>query len=81
MRHEPSRLLAADLLQRVPHPEADDLVGTVDGREEVLQPRPVGEHDVDHLLGPAQRVGMTTLKHVGELFAHAASIARRRFTR
>ena len=77
VRHEPPRLLAADLLQRISYAEADDLVRVGYGGEQLRKPSTVGQHDVDRLRSPAEGVGVAALEHVGERLGHTTSIACR----
>jgi hypothetical protein len=68
--HEPLRALAANLLERVADTHANELAGVREALEQLFQPAPVVEHDVDDLLGPAERVGMTACEHDGEWLGH-----------
>jgi hypothetical protein len=79
--NEPRRTLAADLLQRVTSAQADQLVGAVQAGKQFARPQTVIRDHRDDFRCPAERVAVSSSKHVRErcIHPHRGSHARARF--
>ena len=66
----PHRIVAPDPLERATDPETNPFVGLEVELEQLVETLGRCDHDLDHLFGPAERVGRST-EHLDEGLCHA----------